>query len=587
VRAAGAAATTLALFLAACGGGEEAVPRTERPTERTASTGAQAQASTTAADPAFRFLTQASFGPTPASVARVQALGAGGWIDEQMALPWQPLAPVVEARWLERLASDPKAEPDRRDIVSAFWKQALTGEAQLRWRVAFALSQIFVVSTDSGVGHADALGTADFQDLLARHAFGSYRQLLERVTLHPAMGNYLSHLGNRKADPETGRVPDENFAREVMQLFSIGLVRVSSNGRPRTDSAGQPIATYTNEDVTQLARVFTGWSWDCPGGRTIECFRAGFKGAGDVRVGLRPMVAYPEHHSTDAKRFLGTTIAAQATPDPAASLRVALDTLAAHPNVGPFLSRQLIQRLVVSNPSGSYVSAVAAVWNDDGRGVRGNLGAVVRAILLHPEAQTAGAREGKLREPVLRLAAFARAFPLSSASGHFDLSYSEPADAALGQVPMKAPSVFAHYRPDFAAPGSAIAAARRVAPEMQLVDDTSVASHVNFMRRAIESGFGAKDPVTGRRDVQIDTRHLTALAETPEQLVDDVFRRLFGAPSAAPALRSEIVSAISAVPIPVPKIDGSNASNVEAAKLRRARAALLFAVVSPEFNVQK
>lgn len=539
---------------------------------------------------AFRFLSQATFGPSPASIAALGSKSYSQWMDEQMAVPWRALMPGVKARQLARLAPGSTSDPNpSKDIIGAFWREAIEGQAQLRWRTAYAMSQIFVYSVGGHGGFTDPVGSADYFDMLARNAFGNYRQLLESVARHPAMGRYLSHLGNRPADDKTGRVPDENFAREIMQLFSIGLYKLNIDGTLQLDASQRPIPTYGADDIVGLARVFTGWSWDCAEGRTKNCFTSRFTHrdglAGDIGAGSRPMVGYPEYHSTEEKRFLGVVIPAQSIADPGASLKIALDTLANHPNVGPFIGRQLIQRLVTSNPSPAYVADVAAVFNNNGRGVRGDLGAVIRAILTHSEARTPGAQLGKVREPVLRLTALARAFPARSLSGGYWFQSEENYDVALGQVPLSSPSVFNFYRPGYAPRGGGLVKAGMVAPEMQIIDENSSASYVRYMRQAIESGFGAYSPGATKRDMQLDLSALIALADRPERLVDEIFGRLLG-DARYPELRAEILQTVSSIPIPVPPKWSTGDVQIAVAKTKRTRMALLMTLAAPEFIVQ-
>jgi uncharacterized protein (DUF1800 family) len=535
---------------------------------------------------AFRFLSQATFGPSPASIAELRATTHDEWIDAQIAAPWRELEPRVKSQYQARLAIDPKEQPVRGDVINAFWREALTSQAQLRWRVAYAWSQIFVYSLSGSVGLSDPIGSADYFDMLARNGLGTYRELLESVARHPLMGRYLSHLGNQPADDLTGRVPDENFAREIMQLFSIGLNQLNLDGTPRLDAKQRPIPTYDADDVMGLARVFTGLSWNCPEGRTKRCFTNWFGNMDDLYVGTRPMVGYAAYHSTEEKRFLGVVIPAQGNPNPDASLKIALDTLADHPNVGPFIGRQLIQRLVTSNPSAAYVRDVAAVFNDNGRGLRGDLGAVIRAILTHSEARTPGAHKGKVREPVLLLTALARAISVRSLTGNYLFRDAETYDLALGQIPLFSPSVFNYYRPGYAPRGAGLAAADMVAPEMQIVDENSVASYVRYMRRAVEGGFGSVTAAgSGKPDMQLDLSALAAVAEQPGQLMDRVFSQLLG-DAEYPELRAEIQQAVSGMY--VPKLNGkkNNREGIERGKLLRARMALLLTLASPEFIVQ-
>jgi uncharacterized protein (DUF1800 family) len=283
--------------------------------------------------------------------------------------------------------------------------------------------------------------------MLGDNAFGNYRTLLQQVSLHPMMGVYLTHLANQKEDTATGREPDENYAREVMQLMSIGVHRLNIDGSVVTDGSGAPVPAYSQADIAGLARVFTGMSWYSPT-PTNNTFLGRNR---DPDASIRPMIFYPVFHSTSAKTFLGTTIAGGST-DGAAELNTALDVIFNHPNVGPFIGRQLIQRLVTSNPSPAYVQRVATVFNNNGSGVRGDLAAVIRAILLDAEARdmtsVSSATFGKVREPMVRLANWMRAFSATSVSGNY-LITSTSANTSLGQSPLASPSVFNFYRPGY------------------------------------------------------------------------------------------------------------------------------------------
>ena len=538
---------------------------------------------------ALRFMTQATFGPVAGDDSTLQAVGYSAWLERQFATPATSHRAYWEAADAALKATDATASAGQNQIFESFWKQALTGPDQLRLRMAYALSQIFVVSAVDGAVGNEPRALADWLDMLGRHAFGNYRDLLEAVALHPQMGRYLSHLRNQKADPATGRVPDQNFAREVMQLFSIGLVRLNPDGTPVLVD-GKPVETYGSDDVAGLAKVFTGWSWACPAAPANNCFLNGSSnGVSDPDRAFKPMVAYPQYHASEAKSFLGVTIPAQSPANPQASLKVALDTLAAHPNVGPFMSRQLIQRLVTSNPSPAYVADVAAVWANNGAGVRGDLRAVLRAILLHPAARQSTATSGKVREPVLRLSAYLRAFPHTSDSGAWKVGNTDNPATSLGQTPLRSPSVFNFYRPGYVAPGSRSAAAGLVAPELQLLNETSASGWVNTMRDNIASGVGQNNGTIGtvvfnRRDLQRNWAAEMQLAADPPRLAATVLDRLL-AGQPAPALQQEIVSAVSSITIPAPT--ATNAAQVAAAQRNRVNAALLLTLAAPEFLVQK
>jgi uncharacterized protein (DUF1800 family) len=431
---------------------------------------------------------------------------------------------------------------------------------------------------------------ADYLDMLGDKGLRSYRELLEAVSLHPQMGIYLSHLRNQKADARTGRVPDENFAREVMQLFSIGLHELEPDGSARL-AGGQPIETYAASDIGGLARVFTGWSWNCPAWPDNGCFLWGeADGARDPDRAFKPMLGYPQYHAREEKAFLGTRIAEQAMPDPFASLKAALDALAAHPNVGPFIGRQLIQRLVTSNPSPAYVRDVARVFADNGSGQRGDMKAVVKAILMHPEARRMSDRSGKIREPVLRLTALLRAFPFASDTGDWRVGNTDSPAAALGQSPMRAPSVFNFYRPGYVPPGTLAGAQGLVVPEMQIAHETTAAGYVNYMRDAVAQGVGqwngtVAGVVRNRRDIQSDLAAELALAERPAELVERLDRKLTWGRMPA-ALEVEIRGAIEKIVIPLPNATGSNQAQIDSAKRNRVQAALLLVLASPEFTVQ-
>jgi len=533
---------------------------------------------------AARFLAQASMGPTEAEVDRVVALGYRGWIDEQLARPAVSHRAHWETRDAEIRAAAPTSAAGADQVFESFWKQAVTGEDQLRQRVVWALSQVFVISmADDAVGN-NPRAVAAWLDMLGDKGFTNYRELLESVSRHPMMGTYLSHLRNQKASARTGRVPDENYAREVMQLFSIGLVELSEDGTPRL-SNGRAVDTYDSADISGMARVFTGWSWACPEWPADSCFSQGSSGGvSDPDRIFKPMLAYPQFHATEEKSFLGTTIPAQtARSDPETSLRIALDTLANHPNVGPFIGRQLIQRLVTSNPSPAYVRDISRVWANNGSGVRGDLKAVVRAILLHPEARAAATdTSGKLREPVLRLAAYLRAFGYRSDTGWWRVGNTDNPGTSLGQTPMRSPSVFNFYRPGYVAPGTASAARGLAAPEMQIAHETSSAGYVNYMRDAVAQGVGASNTIGGvtRRDIQADFSAELALASDAGALVDRVFARLLPHTTPLPELRSEIVAAVGAIAIPT---SGSTATALR----NRVNTALLLTLVSAEFQVQR
>ena len=449
---------------------------------------------------AARFLHQAAFGASEADIAAVRSKGYVGWLNEQLNMP------MGQTKWDWLVGKGYSAVNDREYFFSdyfyqfAIWRDLFTAPDMVRQRWAFALSEMFVISVNSvtGVQPWCGLGGVHFWDTLARHGFGNFRDLLEAVTLHPMMGAFLNTRGNQKEDPATGRVPDENYAREVMQLFTIGLHQLNQDGTPRLGANGQPIDSYTQSDVTNLARVFTGYDTDTRGLGTITNpnppHQTGIWSHGYLQ---RPMWFDASRHSTLEKRFLGVTISG-GTPGPEA-LRIALDTLFNHPNVGPFLARQMIQRLVTSNPEPAYVARVAAVFNNNGAGVRGDLKAVLRAILLDEAARgpagLASRSFGKLREPVLRVANWGRAFKVRSLAGSWKHSVGNwDPESDLQQVPLGAPSVFNFYRPGYVPPSTEMATMGATAPEFQIVSESSVSAYVNYLQNFVYEGFYTGNP---------------------------------------------------------------------------------------------
>ena len=349
---------------------------------------------------AARFLEQATFGATDADVHHLSLIGFQPWLNEQFAMQPHPTEPDVEMSVI--INNPPCASGDVKcnaalfvqnnsdeDLVqSTFWQQSLTAPDQLRQRVKYALSQLFVISSNNTSSIENMpRGEASYYDMLGNDAFGNFRQLLQDVTLSPMMGQFLSMQGNDKGNATTD--PDENYAREVMQLFTIGLWQLNDDGTLQLDSTGKPIPTYSNNDVKGMAATLTGYSWNIPGDTSDNawsncCVYVG-TGFGEE---LLPMQSFPNHHSTVQKQFLGVTIPASGSPDPAGDLKLALDTLFNHPNLPAFFSKQMIQHMVTSNPSPAYMNRVAQVFKNDGTGVRGNLQAVITAILLDPKRAT-------------------------------------------------------------------------------------------------------------------------------------------------------------------------------------------------------
>ena len=521
---------------------------------------------------ASRFLIQASFGANDADIASITATSYAEWIDAQLGMaPSSSHLTWLDTRLPQLLAVNANAKLSANQFYESFWIQAATASDQLRQRVKLALSEIFVVSF--AMDGEDPRGLASYYDMLGKNAFGNFRQLLDDVTWHPAMGIYLTYRGNQKENAATGRLPDQNYAREVMQLMTIGLYLLNTDGTLKTDLLGNRQPTYTQNDIAELAKVFTGMSWYNPT-PTSSTF---FGGSRDPEAYTKPMIAYNAFHSVSAKSFLGTTIPATTTADTAGEVKIALDTLFNHANVAPFICRQLIQRLVTSNPTPAYVGRIAAVFNNNGSGVRGDLGAVVRALLLDSEARNVStdATYGKLREPIIRLGNWMRAFEVTSASGTWLMS-STAANTSLAEAPLTSPSVFNFYRPGYVPPNTTLGAANKQAPEFQVTDEVSTASYLNLIQGAIGNGIGTGADVKSAYTKELALSDVTAL-------VDRVNLLLYAGQMSA-GLKTKIVNAVNGIAIP-----GGTATQtqIDTAKLNRVKLAIFLGMASPEYIAQR
>jgi len=543
-------ATTL-LALAGCGGGSDGAQQTPPSTPP--------PPSITKAE-AFRFLNQATFGATEVEASRLIDAGYEAWIDEQMTRPVSSQLAYLQSLPPPPLFQDFLLQPDR---VDAWFRYAITGDDQLRQRVAFALSEIMVVS-QLGVLVDAPWALADYYDTLAGHAFGNYRDLLEAVTLHPAMGVYLSMLGNEKPNPDLNIRPDENYARELMQLFSIGLVELNADGTAVLGPDGQPVPTYDQSIIEGFAHVFTGWHF--AGAPSFE------QAYPNRQNQVLPMQLYPDYHDTGSKKLLrGTVLPAGQTG--LQDLNAALDNIFEHPNVGPFIAIRLIQRLVTSNPSPAYVERVAAVFDDNGRGVRGDLGAVVRAILLDTEARSAASSSsaGKLKEPLLRFTQLYRAFNGASQTGKY-----RPLNLAnefFGQGPLQSPSVFNFFSPFYAPPGE-IRDAGLVAPELEIATEyqnTQVTNYFFYQVFLLNWLADTSGDFPDEDTVLIEFQAEADAAADADALVEQVAGKLLGG-EISDTLRQEVTAIVASIP-------------VEDSVVRAAEAIYLIAA-SPEFAYQ-
>jgi uncharacterized protein (DUF1800 family) len=502
---------------------------------------------TTARADASRFLQQASFGATAAEIDRVVSLGYAGWINDQFNRTASSHFQMNQA--IHNELSPFLTTQDDKDCKFSYpcqlarhdtwWEIGVRGQDQLRQRVAFALSQFFVISDVSdNVGYSQQ-AVSDYYDTLAVNGLGNYRTLLEEVALNPLMGRYLGMLQNEKADSRNNTEPDENFAREVMQLFSIGLIELNIDGTPRLDTQGNTIPTYDNTRITHLARALTGWNFGTTSNWYVWEDNVKLPG---LIVNMAPVESF---HDTAAKTLLnGATVPAGGTTR--ADLQIALDNLANHPNVGPFLARHLIQRMVTSNPSPAYIARVATVFNNNGSGVRGDMRAVVRAILLDTEARDASVAQqygsGKVKEPMLRVAAVLRAF---GAQGQTVSGTAGPTTRALlrnrgvgvdmSQSIMSSPSVFNFYRPNFLPTGD-LRQRGLFAPELQILNEASSITTLNHLYARLnrtdrdDTGIAltTTDPRFYTTQYRFDLSAEKPLAVSPEALVDRLNLLLMG-----------------------------------------------------------
>jgi uncharacterized protein (DUF1800 family) len=500
---------------------------------------------------AARFLGRASLGATLADIDQLAQLGFGGWLDRQFAMP------VSESLWnwaqTHGFQVDAYKASDM-GMDQALWFRLLNSPDVLRQRVVLALSELFVVSVRNMPFPWGQFGCIAYWELLEAECFGNFRTLLERITLSPAMGVYLSMRGSRKEDAQ-GRQPDENFARELLQLFTIGLVQLNEDGSPKLGANGQPLDTFNNDDVRGLARVFTGWDFDNFEPATPDYMR-------------RPMAFDASQHSVLDKTFLGTTIPG-ATPGKQA-LTKALDTVFAHPNVPFFIARQLIQRLVCSNPTPAYVARVAFAFKDNGQGVRGDMKAVLKAVLLDVDprylmSDMPSEAVGKLREPILRFTQWTRVVKLQSTDGLWNVGDLSAADR-LGQSPLRAASVFNFFRPGYAPPHSALADEGLVAPEFQITDESTVIGYANFIYRVLPFGSAGVVP---------DYSDWLPLATDPAALVDRINLLFTGRTLSADTVAS-LVTALASINMADPQ-----------GPMRRVLSAMLIVLCCPEFLVQR
>lgn len=528
----------------------------------------------TADEHASRFLAQATFGPTTESIAELRNLGYNysAWIDREVAKPVTLAAPLVTAaRDAGQITTITNAHNRR-----ARNQVMIAGSDQLRQRVAYALSQIFVISDNISAISGANEGSSSYYDMLARNSFGTFRQLLFDVTRHPMMGRFLSHYKNRKANATAGTRPDENYAREVMQLFSIGLYQLNPDGTYQTDGSGRPLDSYTNSQITEFARVFTGFTDESTNNTGTGTGRADFPSAAQNYTA--PMRMWDPQHDSGAKNLLSYAGARKPTlPAGQTGLQDiddAINNLVEHPNTGPFIGRLLIQRLVTSNPSDGYVARVAATFANNGRGQRGDMVAVIKAILLDQEARQLAfvldPEHGKLREPFVRVTHLLRAFRFTVSGTLLPYDFgSAVTETTIGQYPMSAPSVFNFYLPDYEPPGP-LSAAGLVGPEFQILNSVFGITAPNAVYNLIHTNSG---------NFTLDLAPQAAVSDNAGALVDNIDLLLTHG-TLSSATRAQVITAINGVTTAMVPTGSTLA-------LTKARLAVYLIAISPDFAVLK
>jgi uncharacterized protein (DUF1800 family) len=532
---------------------------------------------------AARFLAQAGFGGTPNQIAHLASnLNFEKWIDEQFALGRTSM--LAETQKAYAAAKNLRAQEhdvsnySNRDkhFRYAWWHSIMTKPDQLRQRVATALSEIFVISVEGPISnHGD--NYASYYDVLMKNAFGNYEDLLYDVSLHPAMGVYLTHFRNPKTDTTTNTFPDENYAREVLQLFSIGLFELNQDGSLKTDNSGNAIPTYDNEDIIELSKVFTGLGAGRLDQNAIENGRQlSFRTRQNDLDYTVPMAMYEEEHEQGSKHLLNDFVIPSGLPG-LDDIRLAIQHLSNHPNVGPFIGRKLIQQLVKSNPSPSYIEDVASAFNDNGEGVRGDMKAVIKAILLHEEARTClwqtEPTNGKLIPPTLRHAAFAKAMQLSAVDGYYYEDGRGFLEDNFHRI-LSSPSVFNFYSPDHV-PNGPLSEQGLYAPEFEINNSVSSIGYLNSVNKWTSRGdvFTASELT---EHVEVDKNHYLEMAKDPEVLINHLDMILTKG-RMSESTRSIIEEAVQ----------GLSAWNEERMLHDRWEIATYLVMISPEFTILK
>lgn len=557
---------------------------------------------------ASRFTRMSTLGVDYEEIQKVASQGISAWLDDQLNMApqanlfrdktweiWEHFRPQYISKWGR------DAVVNAGDAVipywyywkMAWWDNILKSDDHLRQRAAQALSQIFVISEKSNL-QLSGPGMADYYDKLYEGAFGNFRDLLYEVTMHPMMGFYLSHINNPKSDPANNIHPDENYAREIMQLFSIGLIELNQDGSYKIDGQGKPISTYDNNDIKEFAKIFTGlapagyyWPWEDYSDLPTE-WGSEYNDSPVTTVNWKPMIAMDEWHESGAKYLLNGQIvpAGQTTME---DINDAIDNLFYHPNVGPFIGRLLIQRLVKSNPSPEYISRVSTVFADNGSGVRGDMKEVFRAILTDPEALQCDwwneRHHGRLNEPILKYTQALKAFNVTNQSGRL-WNWGFLFDEAVSQGVLTSPSVFNFYLPDYQ-PNGPISEDDKFAPEYQIHTSATSINYINLAydwfvndylgeiatvaSNTVMNAPGYEENELKPEDyLYLDLSDEIAIASDPMALVDRLDIIIAGG-SLSDATKSTIVNSISSI------------SDME----QRVRGALFLVFISPDYSVVK
>ncbi len=563
---------------------------------------------------ASRFLAQATLGHNLSHIQGVTSVGFENWLDTQLNTPYsysvKNYVSQLHQMMVDSLrAKNPAGNYTLSNVFAgntvfdiAWFQGAMTAAEVLRWRVAWALSEVFVVSRISAFDE-NPYALSSYYDVLLQNAFGTYRNLLNEVTYHPAMGSYLTYLNNRATDATLKIYPDENYAREIMQLFSIGLYKLNPDGSEIRDANNKLIPTYNNDDIAGLAKVFTGLSWgdsrylgDNRKDNWSYTLRMKFFGLDSSDAKRNPWKSNPRivnGHEPGIKTFLGTTIEARPVLQGQLDIQEALDSLSYHPNVGPFMVRRLIQRLVTSNPSPAYILRMVGVFNNNGSNVRGDLKALVRAILLDPEArgcsETTNNAAGYLREPFLRYMNIMRGLPLTTQGGVYRNVMVDLYNR-LEQRPLSSPSVFNFFQPDFQ-PDGPLKAEGKFAPEFQLLNSQTLTSYVNALNQwfinddpvefwGLFNGESYKPDQDPKFNLATDNV-LTRNDKLPELL--DKYNLLFAGGKLTPQTLDIIRLTVSKMPYSEDTNGVPNADN----SYRRVRLALVLILSSPDYLVNR